>query len=196
MNLRRSVQFSLSLFLAMSGMDGCKSHVTSATSDLIVQNLTSPAPAGSFSPRLSKLPNGQVLLSWLEPRGEAHGAFRYSIQTDGKWSAPMSIADGLPFSRSASQYPGVVGLPGGGVIAYWNQSPLGAIQGNEEIDVFFSGSADNGVHWTRFSLVNVAGTGQENNYASAAHLDEKRAALIWLDGGEWPKMKRVQREGS
>jgi hypothetical protein len=52
-------------------------------------------------------------------------------------------------------------------------------------------STDGGNHWTTPTLVNQAGTGEENSYPSAAAVDDRHAALIWLDGSNWKKQRRV-----
>jgi uncharacterized membrane protein YecN with MAPEG domain len=59
------------------------------------------------------------------------------------------------------------------------------------VDVYFAVSTDRGEHWTAPTLANVAGTGEESSYPSAAAMDATHAALIWLDGTNWKKEKRV-----
>jgi hypothetical protein len=59
------------------------------------------------------------------------------------------------------------------------------------VDVYFTISTDRGEHWTAPTLANVAGTGEENSYPSAAAMDATHASLIWLDGTNWTKQKHV-----
>jgi hypothetical protein len=76
-------------------------------------------------------------------------------------------------------------------MAYWSQKPPGDKNETDEVDVYFATSTDHGTHWTEPLLANRAGTGEETSYPSATPMDAMHAALIWLDGSNWKKQKRV-----
>jgi hypothetical protein len=128
---------------------------------------------------------------WLEPQADATPALRFSVWRDGAWSEPTTVAAAQPFSRHPSESPGVVALSDRNLIAYWSQKSPKEKTPTQEVDVYFSVSTDRGLHWTSPIMANRPGTGEENSYPSAAPLDDKRAALIWLDGANWTKQKRV-----
>ena len=156
------------------------------------RDLAAPAPEGSLCPRVSNMPNGTVILSWLEPKEGGTAAFRSSIWRGQNWSPSAIIAEGRHFSRDRASAPGVVALSSHNLIAYWSQKPVEK-QSSNEIELFMAVSTDSGGHWTLPVLVNrsTAQPGEDNGYSSAAALDEKQAQLIWLDGRNWEKEKRV-----
>jgi hypothetical protein len=117
-------------------------------------------------------------------------ALQFSVWRNEAWSKPITITAAQPFSRHPSESPGVIALSNTNLIAYWSQRPANEAT-TKEVDVYFAVSTDRGRHWTAPTLANVAGSGQESSYPSVAPMDDKRAALIWLDGTNWTKQKRV-----
>jgi hypothetical protein len=102
-----------------------------------------------------------------------------------------AIAEGLMFSRHASESPGVIALSQTNLMAYWSQRPSDQKAPPEEVDVCFAISTNRGENWTTPALANRAGTGVENSYPSATSVDADPAELIWLDGSNWKQQKRV-----
>ena len=172
-------------------VSGCHSNRSESLISTTLREIPSPAASGSFSPRVTYRPDGSVILSWLEPQRDTTAALRFSVWRNESWSEPTTIAAGQTFSRHPSESPGVVALSDRNLIAYWSQKPPNEKTPTQEVDVYFSVSTDRGLHWTSPNLANRPGTGEENSYPSAAPLDDKRAALIWLDGANWTKQKRV-----
>ena len=170
---------------------GCHLNRAESLTTRSLREIKSPAPSDSFSPRVTSLSDGGVLLTWLEPTHDKLAALRASSWQDRAWSAPVTIIEGQPLSRHPSESPGVVALSRNNLIAYWSQKPPNEKTPSQEVDVDFSVSTDRGLHWTAPTLANRPGTGEESSYPSAAPVDEKRAALIWLDGANWTKQKRV-----
>lgn len=184
--LKAVASISISCFVA-----GCHSNRAESLTSRSVHEIKSPAASGTFSPKVTSRSDGGVILSWLEPQGDTLAALRFSVWRNEVWSEPATIAAGQPFSRHPSESPGVIALSEKSLIAYWSQKPPREKTPTQEVDVYFSVSTDRGEHWTAPTLANVAGTGEESSYPSAAPLDDKRAALIWLDGSNWTKQKRV-----
>jgi BNR repeat-like domain len=153
------------------------------------REISSPAPAGAISPRVSAMTGGDLILMWLEPGPAKLAALRYSVLRDGGWSAPVTIAD-QPFSRHPSESPGMVALSEANLIAYWSQKPPDVKTSTDEVDLYFAVSTDRGQSWSRPILANEPGTGAENSYPSAAAIDENKAAMVWLDGKNWAKDRR------
>lgn len=178
------------VFLSYSGT-GCRSAHSHAATRVGVREITSPTPARAFSPRVTAMRDGRLLLTWLEPTNEKLAALRSSFWRDGAWSAPATIVDRQPFSRHPSESPSVIALSKRNVIAYWSQRPPEEKTPMQEVDVYFSVSTDGGGHWTAPNLANRAGTGEESSYPSAAPVDDTHAVLIWLDGGNWKKQRRM-----
>jgi hypothetical protein len=152
--------------------------------------LVSPAPAGSIAPRLTSLPDGRVLLSWLEPHREASD-LRFALWRAGQWSPPMWIAANLPFATHPSEAPGIVALSQKNLIAYWMQHADNREKYPEETDVLFAVSSDGGLHWSAPTVASLPKTDAESSYASGAAIDGEHASLVWLDGRDWKAKKRV-----
>jgi hypothetical protein len=177
--------------LILVSVAGCGSAHSHAATPENTREIASPAPSRSFSPRVSAMRDGGLLLSWLEPTNDKLAALRFSLWRDGAWTRTATIVEGQPFSRHPSESPGVIALSANNLIAYWSQKPPHEETPSEEVDVYFSVSTDQGVHWTVPTLANLPGTGQESSYPSAAPVDATHAELIWLDGTSWKKQQRM-----
>jgi hypothetical protein len=184
LNVLASISFSC--YIA-----GCHSNRAEFLTNGSLSEIKSPAAKESFSPRVVARSDGSVILSWLEPQGDSAAALRFSVWRNEAWSEPTTIAAAQPFSRHPSESPGVISLSDKNLIAYWSQKPAREKIPAQEVDVYFSVSTDRGAHWTSPTLASHPGTGEESSYPSAAPVDEKHAALIWLDGANWTKQKRV-----
>jgi len=156
--------------------------------------MSSPAPTGSISPRVTAQPDKSAVLSWLEPQEDRKATMLLSIWRDARWSPPATVASDLAFSRDQASAPGVIGLSSKNLIAYWSQRVATEQQSANEIAVYMAASSDGGAHWAAPMLVNRAAgqPGEDNAYASAVGLDGQRAQFVWLDGRDWEKSKRVQ----
>jgi hypothetical protein len=179
---------------SIAGLAGCNSKPSSRIAANVWRELTAPTPVGSITPRITAREDGSAILSWLEPKDDGTAAFRFSLRRDGAWSQPATIAEGHLFSRGRASAPGVIALSHRSLIAYWSQKPATKEPSGNAIELYMAASTDGGEHWSVPSLVNRAGAqpGEDNGYASAAALNDTQAALIWLDGRNWEKDKRVQ----
>lgn len=86
-----------------------------------------PAGPGSLAPRVTRIPDGGALLSWLEP--EATGtALRWSALADSAWSAPQTIVSSPNLLLNAADVPGIGALGNGRLVAHWRETrePAGA----------------------------------------------------------------------
>lgn len=172
-------------------VSGCHSISSHASTREKIQEIKSPAPVGSLSPRVTAMRDGSVLLTWLEPENGTTASLRFSFWRSGAWSSPANVVTAQPFSRHPSESPGVIALSKTNLIAYWSQKPSSEKTPTHEVDVYFAVSTDRGAHWTAPTLASSAGTGEESSYPSAAPVDATHAELIWLDGANWKKQKRV-----
>jgi hypothetical protein len=186
--------FTAAVPFSIAGLAGCSSKSTSTINVEGWRELATPTPVGSITPRLTASEDGGVILSWLEPKDDGTAAFRFSLRRDGAWSQPATIAQGHRFSRDRASAPGVIALSNRNLIAYWSQKPASQEPSGNAIELYMATSIDGGEHWSAPTLVNraEAQTGEDNGYASAAALNSTQAVLIWLDGRNWDKDKRVQ----
>ncbi len=175
------------------GFIGCSARSSSLEAGRW-REMSSPAPTGSISPRVTAQPDKSAVLSWLEPQEDRKATMLLSIWRDARWSPPATVASDLAFSRDQASAPGVIGLSSKNLIAYWSQRVATEQQSANEIAVYMAASSDGGAHWAAPMLVNRAAgqPGEDNAYASAVGLDGQRAQFVWLDGRDWEKSKRVQ----
>ena len=187
--IRKPILTFFPLIVAITS--GCGSQNSRAWTRESLHEIASPAPQRAISPRVTAMRDGSVLLTWLEPAGEQLATLRAAFWQDGAWSAPVTVAEAQPFSRHPSESPGIIALSQKNLIAYWSQKPHREVTPTKEVDVYFSVSTDRGLRWSSPTLASTSGTGEESSYPSAARTDATHAALIWLDGGNWAKQKRV-----
>ena len=187
--IRKAILAALPLIVSIASGCGFNNAISSTRES--VYEITSPAPKRGISPRVTAMYDGSVLLTWLEPVSEKLARLRASFWQDGAWSVPVTVVEAQPFSRHPSESPGIIALSKTNLIAYWSQKPPRDITRTKEVDVYFSVSTDRGIRWSSPTLASTSGTGEESSYASAARTDATHAALIWLDGANWAKQKRV-----
>jgi len=197
MTRRQLLQASAALGFSAAvpfSLGGCNSKSDPRITATNWKELATPALIGSITPRVTAAKDGDAILTWLEPNQDATAAFRFSLWRNGAWSPPAIIATGFLFSRDRAAAPGVVALSDRNLIAYWSQRPLDKKPSGNEIALYVATSTDSGEHWSTPALVNRASaqTGEDNGYVSATAVNDTEAALIWLDGRNWEKDKRVQ----
>jgi hypothetical protein len=150
------------------------------SNDLLVQLLTNPALPGSIAPNMTQGPNGQIMLSWLEPSGNGL-AFRFASLTRQGWSAPQTIVAGKGFGKYAEAPSWVLMLPSGSLVAVWAEElpTTDKWAGNY---LYTAVSQDQGKRWSRPSIVHSdRSASAEHSFASLAVLDDTHANIIWLD---------------
>lgn len=142
------------------------------------RSVASPAGAGSREPNLAVLPDGRVLMSWLEPSGRAGMALRCATYDGRQWSKPSTIAAGDSFFVNWADFPSVRALGGNRLAAHWLWRS-GA--GTYSYDVRISQSEDGGKTWSPPTTPHRDGTASEHGFVSLVS-DSGRAFAVWLDG--------------
>jgi len=85
-----------------------------------VRAVTFPGGAGSAQPRLAAGPNGETVLSWLEPVGdEGVVALRYATFAGGELSAPREVTHGDDLMVNWADLPSVQPITAGVWAAHW-----------------------------------------------------------------------------
>jgi hypothetical protein len=149
--------------------------------------IESPAPTGSAQPQLADAHDGGVILSWLERHGSGH-RFRFAIRRDGRWSTPVTIAEGDRFFANWADVPSVVRLPDGSLVAHWLQT---SGPGKYSYDVLLRHSSDEGRTWSAPLVPHGDGTETEHGFVSIVPWPGTRFGdrfgVIWLDGRDFAK---------
>ena len=155
---------------------GCEPAPATATAD-IGHLMDVPAAAGSQSPNLAVGPDGELVLSWLEPDEPGH-RLQYSVLQGSNWNAPVSIARGDNWFVNWADFPAVVPISGSLWAAHWLvRQPAGGYA----YDVLVSISTDDGATWSDPVLPHDDGTATEHGFVTLFP-QSGGIGLIWLDG--------------
>lgn len=143
-----------------------------------IESLPSPAGPGSRLPNLAALPDGGVLMSWMEPAKGGSLALRCASFDGRSWSAPATIAEGDSFFANWADFPSVQSLGGARAAAHWLWK-VGA--GTYAYHVRIRQSADGGRTWGPAVTPHQDGTATEHGFVSLLPAAGGVRA-VWLDG--------------
>ncbi|MGH8646961.1 MAG: hypothetical protein ACREV4_03050 [Gammaproteobacteria bacterium] len=109
----------------------------------LVENLATPAPTQSRQHHVSAAPDGRLILSWVEPRGDKEELLRFAIWDSGRWSAPQTVTA----AKKLPDKPAVIGFAGGGLGAGWILPAEGSTD-PDAVDIYLARSGDGGRTWS------------------------------------------------
>ena len=141
--------------------------------------IASPASAGAMAPNLRAGADGRVYLSWVEPGATKRSVLRFSVLDGGRWSAPRDVASGDDWFVNWADFPSVVPLDGGALVAHWLVKNG---EGTFAYSVHTSRSVDGGRTWQRPVVPHRDTTQTEHGFVSLVGWDGDRVATVWLDG--------------
>jgi len=150
--------------------------------------IPSPAGSGSATPHLSRSHDGEVWLSWLEPRSRGGHALRVARLAGHHWNTPMTAAEGDSFFVNWADRPGVVALGEGCLAAHWLWTSSGEAY-SYDVRVAFSG--DRGRTWSNPARPHRDGTMTEHGFVTLLP-EEGGARAIWLDGRNYAAAREKQ----
>jgi len=159
---------------------GCTRH-----NNLAVTPLPNPAAPGSITPNETATPDGNVLVSWIEPAIDAM-ALRFAVRGTQEWSNPQTIVVRNNFDKYAEAPPWVLMLPNRGLLAVWSER-LPLVKGNKWAGnyLYTAASSDQGKTWTHPTIVHSDRTDGEHSFASLALQDDNHATIVWLDARDY-----------
>jgi hypothetical protein len=129
---------------------------------------------------------GRVHLTWFERlAGEDH-ALRFSVLDPGgegpeNWSPPRTIVEGLDFFVNWADFPSLLPLSGGALVAHWLQR---SGPGTFHYDVVLAWSGDGGRSWSEGILPHRDGTLSEHGFVSLLPWEDGMG-VVWLDGRKY-----------
>ncbi|TMQ74028.1 MAG: exo-alpha-sialidase [Candidatus Eisenbacteria bacterium] len=142
------------------------------------KEIATPGALGAKAPSLTVLPDGRVLMSWIEPRAAGGVALRCATLGGGQWSSPATIAEGDSVLGNWANFPVVQALGGNRLAVSWLWMRPG---GSEACDVRVSQSEDGGRNWSDPVTTHRDATPTEHGFASLVARPEG-ALAVWLDG--------------
>lgn len=145
-----------------------------------VQPWPLPVAATAAQPDLVVTPDGRLLLSWMEPHGEAH-ALKFATFAKEGWTDARTIAQGSDWFANWADIPHVAVTADGAVWAHWLQK---SADSTYAYDVVLVRSADGGTTWSTPVRVNDDGKAAEHGFVSLWPASRETLGIAWLDGRE------------
>lgn len=145
------------------------------------REIASPAGSGSGEPFLSVAADGRLLMSWLEPDGPAT-ALRFAERGSGGWSEPRTIARGDDWFVNWADFPSLIELPGGDLVAHWLRRTGPETYAYE---VAIARSSDGGRTWSEPVVPHDDATPTEHGFVTLFPADGGAVTAVWLDGRKY-----------
>lgn len=179
----RSMIFWLGMFIFSTWLYPC-----SASCDTQIRMIDNPAGKAARLPRLTTVPGGSVLLSWIETVNDAgqneHHVLKYALRHEGRWIRTGTVAKGENWFINWADFPSVVAIDSHFWVAHWLvRSPGGR---SYDYDIHLSISKDAGLSWQPAIKPHRDGVAAEHGFVSIFPAGEG-AGIIWLDGRDYQK---------
>jgi hypothetical protein len=143
--------------------------------------MPSPAGPGAAEPNLAATADGRAVLSWLEPTADSAHALRFSVRdADGTWSAPGEILKRRDLFVNWADFPSVVALADGRLLAHWLQRNG---TGRYAYEVRLAESRDEGATWSESTTPHTAGIEAEHGFVAVLPTADSGAMMSFLNGG-------------
>ena len=163
------------LLLTVLLVQACGSKT--GTEPVSTRLLPAIAGAGSAEPHLARTPNGDIVMSWLEPEGDRM-ALRVSTLSGDAWQTPVTVASGENWFVNWADFPSVVPIDETLWAAHWLARTAGGVY---SYDVAISLSNDAGRTWGEPLTPHDDGTPTEHGFVTLFPWSGAVGA-IWLDG--------------
>jgi hypothetical protein len=139
--------------------------------------LQTPSAAGSMAANLAVGPDGTVVLSWIEPDGDAD-ALRFAVFDNGKWENTRTVTKGANWFVNWADFPSVVPIANSQWAAHWL---VRREAGGYAYDIHAAFSNDSGDSWTEPFTPHTDGTDTEHGFVTLFP-DHDGVGMMWLDG--------------
>jgi hypothetical protein len=149
--------------------------------DIQVALMETPAGKAARLPRLSVMPDGGVILSWVEP-SDGLQTLKYAVLKDGAWQREGNVIQGDDWFINWADFPSVVAIDDDFWVAHWlvRQSDGGPY----DYDIAIALSDDAGRTWRHVGSPHRDGKAAEHGFVSIFP-DRGGAGIIWLDGRDY-----------
>lgn len=175
----RSTVLVCAILLGAGGATSCATE--GGPLPLTVEPVPSPTGVDAAEPFVGSGPDGQMTLSWLERNADSSVALRLAtLAPDGAtWSAPTEIVRRTDLFVNWADFPSVVALGEGRLLAHWLQR---SGDGRYAYDVHLSESRDGGATWGASAFPHAAGVPAEHGFVTILPTGNGGANILLLDG--------------
>lgn len=147
----------------------------------VVTPVPSPARGDAAEPNLYAMEDGRVVMSWLERMDDSTHALRLAIrEPNGEWSEPREVLRRSDLFVNWADFPSVVGLTDGRLVAHWLQRNG---TGTYTYEVRMAESRDDGATWSPSVSPHRQGVQAEHGFVSILPTADGGARVFFLDGG-------------
>jgi hypothetical protein len=168
------------LSLVVLTLAACAPRDRTPAEPLVLTPVEAPSGQGAALPNLFTTADGRVVMTWTEAVGAEGHAIRISLRSgDGVWSEPRDVVRRNDLFVNWADFPSVVALSDGRLIAHWLQKSGGA---SYQYDVRLAESRDDGATWSASVLPHRAGIPAEHGFVSILPDAEGSASIFFLDG--------------
>ena len=136
-------------------------------------------PAGSAEPFLTATPGGGLLATWFEPREGDRRALRIAERSNGRWSAPVTVAEREAFFVNWADFPSATQTIDGRWVVHWLEKTAAK---SYAYHIRMSTSADRGRTWTAPVSPHSDLSPTEHGFVAMLPGVTGGVDLVWLDG--------------
>ena len=168
-----SISFLVVFLLALSNVSAVAQVFTS------LEEIDTPATLNAEGPSLAAMPDGRILMSWIETDGPVHAAVRTAILDGAEWSKPVTVVESDDLFINYADFPLVAALPNGTLAINWSR-----MNGDSffAYDANISLSQDNGATWEAGIVPHRDGTERQHGFVSMVPDGSGGLLAMWLDG--------------
>ena len=143
-----------------------------------IKELPVPAGAHSTTPNLSRSPQGDIFLSWVEATADGRHRLQFSRWQQKGWTAPRTVATGENWFVNWADFPSLAAIDTTLLAAHWLVKSAASPYA---YDMHIATSDDGGRHWSAPLRPHNDGTATEHGFVSLLPYGNHFWAF-WLDG--------------
>jgi hypothetical protein len=129
-------------------------------------------------PRMLSMPNGGIMMSWVEPTQQGH-VLKYAVQKDGAWIKQGIVTEGSQWFVNWADFHSVVAIDDAFWVAHWLAKRSGGKTYDYDVELAITNDA--GATWRRIGRPYQDTTAAEHGFVTIFP-EAGHAGIVWLDG--------------